>query len=287
MSRPIAAVRWFRGCLAALALLCVPAWGQVPPAILLAETYKATRDVVIADYWISEKLDGVRAIWDGKALYFRSGRPVPAPDWFLRQLPAEPLDGELWLGRSTFDELSAIVRKPQPVDAEWRRVRYMIFDQPEGVGSFSDRLRHLQTLLAGHPVDNVALIEQFRLPDQKTLAAKLAEVVRGGGEGLMLHLADAPYRAGRNTDLLKLKPWQDAEARVVAAIPGQGRLAGRMGALLMEMPDGRRFRLGSGFPDGLRDQPPASGTLVTYRYTSLTPKGLPRFPRFWRIREAF
>ena len=287
MSRANAVVRWIRGCFAALSLLCFSAWSQVPPAILLAETYKATRDVVIADYWISEKLDGVRAIWDGKALRFRSGRPVPAPDWFLRQLPAEPLDGELWLGRDTFDELSAIVRKPTPVDAEWRRVRYMIFDQPEGIGSFSDRLRHLQTLLAGHPMDNVALIEQFRLPDQKTLAAKLAEVVRGSGEGLMLHRADAPYRAGRSTDLLKLKPWQDDEARVVAVIAGRGRLVGRMGALLVEMPDGQRFRLGGGFPDGLRDLPPTPGTLVTYRYTSLTPKGLPRFPRFWRIREAF
>jgi ATP-dependent DNA ligase len=81
----------------------------LPPPLLLAERYRDGIDV--SNYWISEKLDGVRAAWDGRVLRFRSGNPVPAPQWFLDGLPAEALDGELWLGRGRFDELSAIVRR--------------------------------------------------------------------------------------------------------------------------------------------------------------------------------
>ena len=259
----------------------------VPPALLLAETYQPTKALPISAYWVSEKLDGVRAVWDGHVLRYRSGRLVPAPAWFVAALPAEPLDGELWLGRDRFDELSAIVRKTQPIDQEWRQVQYMIFDQPGGEGDFTTRLAHLKQLLGSQSSSFVQVIEQFRLPDAKALKARLQLVVHAGGEGLMLHRADALYRAGRSDDLLKLKPWQDAEARVVAIVPGRGRLAGAMGALLVETADGKRFRLGSGFSDRDRHAPPQIGTQVTYRYTSLTLKGLPRFPRYWRVRESF
>ncbi|HEY3431990.1 MAG TPA: DNA ligase [Rhodocyclaceae bacterium] len=259
----------------------------VPPALLLAETYQPTKALPISAYWVSEKLDGVRAVWDGHVLRYRSGRLVPAPAWFVAALPAEPLDGELWLGRDRFDELSAIVRKTQPVDQEWRQVQYMVFDQPDGEGDFTTRLAHLKQLLGSQSASFVQVIEQFRLPDAKALKARLQAVVHAGGEGLMLHRADALYRAGRSDDLLKLKPWQDAEARVVAIVPGRGRLAGVMGALLVETTDGKRFRLGSGFSDRDRHAPPQIGAQVTYRYTSLTPKGLPRFPRYWRVRESF
>ena len=272
-----------------LALWGLGAQAQSPqvPQILLAQTLAAHQELDLAQYWVSEKLDGVRAVWDGRQLRFRSGRSIPAPEWFIAALPAEPLDGELWLGRGTFDELSAIVRRAVPDDREWHRVRYMIFDQPDGAGDFTARLAHLQVLLADRPDGFVQLIEQFHLPNRKALQQKLKEVVQGGGEGLMLHRADAPYRAGRHDDLLKLKPWQDTEATVVAVIPGKGKLAGQMGALLMEMPDGKRFRLGAGFSERERQEPPPPGSLVTYRYTALTPAGLPRFPRFWRIRQAF
>ena len=102
----------------------------------------------------------------------------------------------------------------------------------------------------------------------------------------MLHRADASYHAGRSADLLKLKPYLDREATVIAHIPGQGRNAGRMGSLLVRDANGQEFRLGTGFTDAQRMNPPAIGTLVTYKYQGLTNKGLPRFASFLRIREA-
>lgn len=255
------------------------------PPLLLAERYQDNVDV--RQYWVSEKLDGVRAHWDGKQLRFRSGNIVHAPDWFIAVLPPQPLDGELWIGRGTFERLSGIVRRASPDNAEWRQVRYMIFELPGASGSFTERIGRIGLLVAQAGVPWLQAVEQFRLTDDKALRRKLDEVVRGGGEGLMLHRADAPYETGRSRILLKVTPWLDAEARVVAHLPGKGKHDGRLGALRVEMPDGRQFSIGTGFSDALRRNPPAIGTLVTYRYRELTRKGIPRFPRFQRVREAF
>lgn len=267
---------------------CLLLWVRMAAAelpLLLAERYRGGFDVT--QYWVSEKLDGVRAYWDGRQLRFRSGNPVPAPDWFVAALPGRPLDGELWLGRGRFDELSGIVRRASPEDGEWRRVRYMIFELPDAPGDFTARSRQIREIVTRADVPWLWAVEQFRLSDERSLQQRLDEVVRGGGEGLMLHRADASYETGRSAALLKLTPWLDAEARVVAHLPGKGKHAGRLGALRVEMPDGKRFSLGSGFTDAQRRKPPPIGALVTYRYRELTTNGLPRFPRFLRVREAF
>ena len=269
--------------LAAAAPLPAPAAVSPAPTFLLAERYRD--DIDLSRYWISEKLDGVRAIWDGKALRFRSGNPVPAPQWFVDALPKQPLDGELWLGRGGFDQVSAIVRRQTPDVAEWRRVRYMIFELPDAPGTFTDRVEQIKAVAAAAKLPWLQAVPQFRLPDTAALQKKLRDVVRQGGEGLMLHRADAAYETGRSSALLKLTPWLDAEATVVAHLPGKGKYAGMTGALQMEMPDGRRFALGSGLSDALRRNPPPVGTLITYRYRELTKNGMPRFPGYLRVRD--
>ena len=253
------------------------------PELLLANVYRAGVDV--RHYRVSEKLDGVRAYWDGRTLRFRSGQPVNPPAWFTAGWPDQALDGELWIGRGRFDELSAIVRKLEAVDADWRSVRYMVFELPHAAGSFIQRCERLKELLSQAGVPWLQAVEQFPVDSHDDLMARMAAVVARGGEGLMLHLAEAPYRTGRSDDLLKLKPWLDAEARVVAHVPGRGRYRGSLGALEVERPDGRRFRVGTGFSDDQRRSPPAVGTRISYRYRELTPGGLPRFPTFLRVRD--
>jgi DNA ligase-1 len=272
-------------CCVVLSATAFAATGDDAPALLLAERYDGKVDV--ARYWASEKLDGVRAYWDGARLRFRSGRPVPAPAWFVAALPERPLDGELWLGRNTFARLSGLVRRAEPDDAEWRQVRYMIFELPDAPGDFTARAAAIRALVAQAGLPWLQAVGQFRVADAKALRRKLDEVLRGGGEGLMLHRADASYATGRSAALLKVTPWLDAEARVVAHLPGKGKHADVLGALRMEMPDGRRFSLGTGFTDAERRAPPPVGALVTYRYRELTANGLPRFPRYLRVREDF
>ena len=253
-----------------------------PPALLLAERYRG--DVDVACYWVSEKLDGVRASWDGKNLRFRSCNP--APRWFLDALPRQALDGELWLGRGTFDQLSAIVRRQAPDDAEWRRVRYMIFELPDAAGSCADRVEQMKVAAAVVGLPWLQAVPQFRLADAAALQKKLRDIVRQGGEDLMLHRADVAYETGRSNALLKLTPWLDAEATVVGYRPGKGKYAGMLGALRMELPDGGRFSLGSGLSGALRFNPPPVDTQITYRYREHTQNGMQRFPRYLRVRDV-
>lgn len=265
--------------------------GTVPPGegvafadhVMLAKPWVPGTDP--AGYWVSEKLDGVRALWDGHSLRFRSGRPIAAPAWFLAGLPAEALDGELWLGRQKFEGLSGTVRKAVPVDSEWRAVRFMVFDLPEEAGTFSQRAGRLVEVVARTHKPWLQALDQSRM-DSATLLMRLHDVVSAGGEGLVLHRADALWAAGRSDALRKLKVEPDEEGRVVALVPGRGKYVGRMGALLLETPEGQRFSLGTGFSDAQRSTPPVVGSLVTYRYRGRTASGLPKFASYLRAREA-
>ncbi|HRP71869.1 MAG TPA: DNA ligase [Luteimonas sp.] len=256
--------------------------GAGPPPVMLATQYRA--GVEVGDYWVSEKLDGVRGRWDGRALWTRGGHRIDAPAWFVAGWPPLLMDGELWIGRGRFDEVSGLVRAQRMDEAAWRQVRFMVFDLPEHAGGFEARLLQLRALLADARIDWLQPVAQQRFTDATSLQARLQAVVAAGGEGLMLHHRHAHYRAGRSDGLLKLKPHEDAEARVVGHTPGRGKYAGMVGALVVERPDGMRFRLGSGLSDAQRASPPPLGSQVTYRYSGLTGNGVPRFAHFLRVR---
>ena len=256
---------------------------QPAPAVSLAQTYREGVDV--AAYWVSEKLDGVYAHWDGSTLVSRAGNRFNAPAWFVAGFPSLPLAGELWMGRGTFDQLSGVVRRQTPDHAAWRQVRFMVFDLPSHRADFDGRLRRLEEMFAALDSPTIALVEQRRVASHDALMALLDEVVEGGGEGLMLRRAASFHRAGRSADLLKLKRFDDAEAEVVAHLPGKGKYTGMLGALLLEMPDGRRFRVGTGFTDEQRREPPPLGATVTYKHYGHTSTGLPRFASFLRVRD--
>ena len=253
--------------------------------VLLAKTAPASIDP--AGYLVSEKLDGVRALWDGKVLRFRSGRTIAAPAWFTSKLPKEPLDGELWIGRGQFDVLSGIVRKAKPVDVEWQKVNYMVFELPAASGSFKDRALALDSIVNATAWPQLQAVEQMTIANRATLQAKLDDVVQGGGEGLMLHLASAPLVTGRSDVLLKLKPLSDSEATVIGYIAGKGKYAGMTGALVVKSASGQRFNLGTGLSDEQRKTPPAIGIKVTYTYRDVTPSGKPRFASFLRVYDAY
>lgn len=258
-----------------------PAFAKAPD-ILLAHIYQQGLDV--REYLVSEKLDGIRAVWDGKQLVSRQGHPIHAPAWFTKQFPAQALDGELWIARGQFELLSATVRQTVPEDAAWQKVIYYVFELPNAEGSFADRARRLEQLARKVNSPYLKAIKQFHVQDEQSLKRTLDNVVAKHGEGLMLHRADAPYLTGRNHALLKLKPQLDAEATVIAHVPGKGKYVGKMGALLVEMPNGLQFKLGTGFSDAERANPPPIGSQVTYTYRDITKKGKPKFASFVRVR---
>lgn len=236
-------------------------------------------------YWLSEKYDGLRGYWDGQRLLTRGGQTVQAPSWFTAGWPSVPMDGELWAGRGGFEQALSTVRQQTPNDASWRAIRFMVFDLPAHPGTFTQRLSAYQQLVAQLGLPWVQAVPQEKVSHHAELMKRLDRMVRDGGEGLMLHHGEALYRAVRSDDLLKVKTHEDAEARVVGHLPGQGKYANSLGALQVQTPDGRRFRLGSGLTDAQRQNPPAVGAWVTYRFRGLHASGLPRFASFVRVRD--
>lgn len=254
------------------------------PALLLAQNYSSKFDPNA--YLVSEKLDGVRALWDGTQLRFRSGRIIHAPAWFTAGFPKHALDGELWMGRQSFERVSAAVRRQEPIDAEWKNITYQLYELPNGEGDFTARIQTLQASAKNAGVAWLQVLPQNRVVDRVALKIMLERIVHAGGEGLMLHRLDAQWQTGRSEILLKLKPQLDAEAKVIAHEPGQGKYKGVLGALVVITPDGQRFRLGTGLSDEQRRNPPKTGATVTYRYRDLTSTGLPKFASFLRVRQS-
>jgi DNA ligase-1 len=250
---------------------------------MLANVY-STR-TPLAEYWVSEKYDGVRGYWSGRQLLTRGGEVVHAPAWFTAGWPDQPVDGELWAGRGQFAHAVSTARQQTPDNAAWQRMRFMVFDLPAHSGVFTERITAYRQLVSGLGQQTwLVAVPQWRVASHGELQAQLKKVVKAGAEGLMLHRADAPYRGVRSDDLLKVKPFDDAEARVVAHLPGRGKYAGKLGALLVETPQGLRFKLGTGLSDADRSHPPPVGAQVTYRSRGVNDSGVPRFASYWRLR---
>lgn len=247
------------------------------PPILLA--HKWENDVDLTGWWISEKLDGVRAFWDGERFISRLGNEFFAPKWFTAQLPKVPLDGELWGGRKLFQRTVGIVKR-QDESELWRELKYVVFDAPKHGGVFEERVAFIDQTLTALKSEWLKACEHVLCEGTEHLKRELARVEGLGGEGLMMRQPRSRYEAGRSSTLLKVKSFHDTEARVLEHLPGLGKHKGRLGALLVELPDGTRFNVGTGFSDSERENPPKIGAVITFRYQELSNTGVPRFPSY-------
>lgn len=249
--------------------------------ILLLKTYDPSQDVTA--WLMSEKLDGMRAIWDGHMLKSRQGNPIIAPQWFINGLPPFAIDGELWTKRNDFENISSIVRQQTP-DARWQNITYNIFEVPNQAGGLLARLTILENYLAEYPHSFLKIIPQTSIISSHQLKADLAKITQLGGEGLVVRKPDMPYRTGRSDTALKVKPYQDAECTVIAYKAGQGKYQGKTGALQCQLLSGLTIYIGSGLSDRQREFPPEIGSIITFKYYGYTKNNIPRFPVFMRVR---
>ena len=249
---------------------------------MLPKVYAEQVDV--CGWLVSEKLDGVRGYWDGQKLFSKNGHVLHPPAEFVRGLPDFPLEGELWGGRGTFAKIASIVKRKQPHDG-WLQLKFSIFDVPDTPGGFVQRIKIAQNWFALHPSDYAFVIPQNLVPDKDYLQQELQRIEHLGGEGLIVRNPEALYRAGRSIEILKVKSYQDAEATVVAYLPGKGRNEGQLGSLLVKLDDGTQFKIGTGFSDEERNNPPPIGEVITFKFYGNYPSGIPKFPSFLRIRQ--
>jgi len=239
----------------------------------------------ITDYLVSEKLDGIRAYWNGNTLLTRSGKTIHAPSWFTSSLPTTALDGELWVARGRFQQVAQTVLDNKPNDEEWQSIRFMIFDLPSNSAPFEHRYQQLLDDITLNSIAHVSIVKQKFVTDITALEMWLKLLDESNGEGLMLHHRHNGYYPGRSDNLLKLKSYQDAEATVIGYTEGNGKFDEKMGDLWVVTPDNITFKIGPGFKDFEREAPPAIGTTTLFRYNGVTNSGIPRFARFIRVRD--
>jgi DNA ligase 1 len=227
-----------------------------------------------AGWYMSEKLDGVRAVWDGSQLKSRAGKIFSAPKWFTDSLPAEMLDGELWLGRGQFQKTVSIVRKKKPVDEEWRKVLYCVFATPRIRRRFYSKIRRMKKLLKGNEV--AIFLPHLICKGHKHFSDYFEYIINRGGEGIMLRSPGSFYKDGRSDDLLKYKPHNTDEAVVKGYQSGKKRCENMVGALLCKF-KGKNIKIGV-MSDEVRVTPPPIGSVVSFKCFGFTDSGSPRFP---------
>ncbi|EAH5484384.1 DNA ligase [Campylobacter coli] len=243
-------------------------------------------------YLMSEKLDGIRGIWEAGKFKTRQDNPIHIPSYFTYNFPSFKLDGELWIARAKFDEVSALIRSDNLGSSLWKSVTYNVFDVPNACEEFklapctlSNRLKVLERYLQQNPNPYIKIIKQIPIKDQEHLKEFYKDIIFNKGEGVVIRKDLAPYEKGRSKNALKLKPYEDAECKVIAYTEDKGKFQGKIGALLCQMPNDRVIKIGSGLKDKDRENPPKIGSIVTYKFNGLTKNSLPRFPVFLHIRD--
>lgn len=245
--------------------------------VLLAKTFDPAKHDPTG-WWMSEKLDGVRAVWTGSVFLSRLGNKFPVPREIINTMPrGRLLDGELWAGRGNFQDAVSIVKNASE-DRGWHRITYRVFDLPDLNAQFEQRIEKLKNDHEGHSF--IRVVKQHKCMGLKHLTDTLKALEKRGGEGLMLREPKSFYERKRSSTLLKVKSFHDAEARVIGHTPGQGKHEGRLGALVCETKRGNVFEIGTGLTDYEREHPPRKGSWITFRYQELTRDGNPRFPVF-------
>lgn len=273
---------WMRqACLWVLVAMGQHASAAAPELVLLTR-YQPGMDV--SGWYASEKLDGVRAYWNGNQLLSRRGHPFAAPAWFIDKLPDFELDGELWLGRGRFEETQSITSRDTPHPG-WNRITYQVFEVPNEPGALADRLQRIKDYIATRDVPHVQVVPQVVVKDHADLMVRFDALEQQGAEGMVLRHPDTTYETGRTRHALKVKRFDDMEATVIGYREGKGKYTGMTGALYVEIAGDRRFYIGSGLSDSDRRNPPVIGSVVTFRYHGFTSNGLPRFASYLRIRS--
>jgi len=245
--------------------------------ILLAKKWSESIDP--RGWWVSEKLDGHRALWNGSHFISRGGNVIHAPDWFTKGFPSIPLDGEIWGGRNNFEQVAATTLGSK--DLNWHSVVYAVFDAPEIKGVFEERISAVKIALT---LGTKAILIPFHVCKGKShLIETLHSVVKGGGEGLMLRKPRSLYERRRSDTLLKVKMFFDGEAVIIGH--EEGTRKGLCGSLRVMTSDGKIFKVASGMTEDMAHKPPPIGTIITYKYELLTKEGIPRPATFLRIRR--
>ena len=259
--------------------------------VMLAHKFNPKKHTLdaIKGWRIEEKFDGVRARWHEGKFFSRSMKPFPVPEAicmeFMMQYGDLPLDGEFSIGRGRFQKTVSVVRNSHSTLLDWSQVEYNVFDYYAEDRAYEDRIEYLEGIFINHPMVRITKALGY-VKSLEDIHAAHRVMKANGGEGLILRNPEALYKLGRSWDLLKVKSFLDMEVLVVGHTEGEGKHDGRLGALVVTNPsNGTTFKVGTGFSDADRINPPQIGEWATIEFFEFTDDGIPRFPTFKGVRN--
>jgi DNA ligase len=267
-----------------LFLLLVFVQGPFARDLSLQKPKAFTGEEKITGWVMSEKLDGIRGYWNGKKLMTRKGLPINPPPWFIENFPPFELDGELWSKRGDFEFIQSTVLDKNP-GKDWEKITYNIFEVPNTKGGFLLRLSRAGAWFKTHPNRHIRIIPQIRIKKKADLDLFFDKIQSKGGEGVIVKNPQMPYHTGRTAHVLKVKKFWDMEGLVIGLNKGKGKYENMMGSLTLKLENDIVFKLGTGFTDQTRKNPPAIGKIVTFKYYGFTKNGIPKFASFLRVRQ--
>lgn len=265
----------------------------------------------INGWYVSEKLDGMRVRCEGGRLITMLEKELHVPDEWIEQVPnGLILDGELTIPGESRQAMLAVVKDHIPDRAEWRKVRFNVFDIIN-----REAYRYNYETIAQLRSNVVVPVHQERLPFKQVDAVErlrtfTADIINRGGEGAIVRDPMARYSVGKQHHILKVKPRQDAEARIVGFKSGQGKYFGMIGSICCKLVDKvpiyfdisgltdeeRKFADEAGtrwaqanpsavVPDSVRAEYFTRGAIITFKYRGKTRDGVPMEAQYWRPRD--
>lgn len=235
----------------------------------------------INNWLMSEKLDGIRAYWNGKELLTKNGNKIKTPKYFTKNFPPFELDGELWTKRGDFENIQSIVLDGVP-SSKWKTITYNIFESPKSNGNFFDRLKKIEDWFLIHKNKNVKIIEQIRCKNKESLNEYLEKILLKKGEGVIIKNPNLSYINARTNNSLKVKKFYDMEGEVTKINYNRNM---KMKSLVLILPNNIKFNLGNGFSNKERENPPKIGDIITFKYYGITKNKKPKFASFLRVRK--
>jgi DNA ligase-1 len=242
---------------------------------------KIFKEQNVTGWMMSEKLDGIRGVWDGKHLYTKNGNLIHAPKYFTKEFPPFALDGEIWSKREDFENIQSIVLDKMP-SKKWKTLTYNVFEAQTQKGDFLQRLSIVKKFESKY----LKLIKQIKCKSKEELDKYLKEIELKGGEGVIVKNPVLDYFSGRSSQILKVKSFKDMEAKIIGYKSGKGKYKNMLGSFKVKLKNGVIFNLGGGLSEKIRKNPPPLGSIVTFKYYSLTKQGKPKFASFMRVREV-
>lgn len=232
--------------------------------------------------WImSEKLDGIRAYWNGKKLLSKNGNKIYIPKELIKNYPSFHLDGELWTKRNDFENIQSIVLDKTPTK-KWKEITYNIFEVPNQKGNFNQRIKVLKDWIKTNKNTNIRVIRQVKCKNKKHLNSYLKTLLDKKAEGVIIKNPNISYFTGRNKNILKVKKFKDMEGKVIAI---NYNINNKFKSLKILLKNNIEFNLGGGFTNEEKINHPKIGDTVTFKYYGLTKYKKPKFASFLRIRK--